>query len=286
MVMSRLSRREVQDYVEDTLGLARKEQKEKVFGYKANSNESFYVKSKREAYPVAVHPRWTGALRGGAVLGVDARVKPNFGSGYTSFPKARSPNGLQQHVACDVYVQDGAALRRLLTFIGVLPEPVSQRDSVDDIAEAVTKGEFAGLADTEREALVKARVGQGRFRSDLETAWGSSCAVTGISVGLLLRASHIKPWRHSDNRERLDADNGLLLVATLDAAFDAGLISFADDGEMLFSSELGSAPEDILGIASGAKLRVLPSSAQQAQLRYHRERLILGRIAKLCDEAQ
>lgn len=276
VVVSRFSRREVQNYVEGTLGLARNEQKDKVTGYRASTDEVFYVKSEPESYPVVVHPKWAVALRGGAVLGVDARMKPNFSSGYTSFPKARTLKGRQQHVACDVYVQDGAALRRLLTFIGILSAPLSQRDPVDDITEASTQGEFAGLSDTERKALVKARVGQGRFRSDLETAWGSSCAVTAISVGSLLRASHIKPWRQSDNRERLDAHNGLLLVATLDAAFDAGLISFADDGEMLFSSELGSVPEDTLGIAFGAKLRMAPSAAQQAYLHYHRERLMLG----------
>jgi predicted restriction endonuclease len=60
--------------------------------------------------------------------------------------------------------------------------------------------------------------------------------ITDIQIPALLRASHIKPWRMSDNSERLDPENGLLLVANLDAAFDAGLLSFTDTGRMLFSA--------------------------------------------------
>jgi putative restriction endonuclease len=47
--------------------------------------------------------------------------------------------------------------------------------------------------------------------------------------------------------ERLDAYNGLLLAAHLDAAFDAGLISFADDGAIL-SSQFTMEDRDALGI--------------------------------------
>lgn len=38
--------------------------------------------------------------------------------------------------------------------------------------------------------------------------------------------------------ERLDPDNGLPLTANIDALFDSGLISFDDDGWILFSSIL------------------------------------------------
>jgi putative restriction endonuclease len=70
--------------------------------------------------------------------------------------------------------------------------------------------------------------------------WKGRCAVTGTNVAALLRASHIKPWRVSDNGERLDPENGLLLVANLDAAFDARLVSFRDEGTILSSPNLGS----------------------------------------------
>jgi len=45
--------------------------------------------------------------------------------------------------------------------------------------------------ETTREALVKARVGQGRWRRDLDGTLAGKCAVTGLEVEALLRASHI-----------------------------------------------------------------------------------------------
>ncbi len=59
---------------------------------------------------------------------------------------------------------------------------------------------------------------------------------TESSTLVMLKASHIKPWKDSDNNERLDKFNGFLLSANLDAAFDAGLISFEDTGEIIISS--------------------------------------------------
>lgn len=84
---------------------------------------------------------------------------------------------------------------------------------------------------TTREALVQARVGQGRFRSDVASLWGKGevCALTGIDVPELLIASHIKPWRESSDDERLDACNGLLLATHVDKAFDRYLLSFRED---------------------------------------------------------
>jgi putative restriction endonuclease len=48
-------------------------------------------------------------------------------------------------------------------------------------------------------------------------------------------ASQIKPWTCSDNRERLDGQNGLLLTSHVDHLFDKGLTSFAVDGLLLIS---------------------------------------------------
>jgi hypothetical protein len=81
---------------------------------------------------------------------------------------------------------------------------------------------------TEREILAKARIGQGKFRSDVAAEWGKgeTCALTGIAVPEMLTASHVKPWRDSSDIERLDPANGLLLVAHADRLFDRYLLSF------------------------------------------------------------
>ncbi|MGD9538388.1 MAG: HNH endonuclease [Gammaproteobacteria bacterium] len=102
---------------------------------------------------------------------------------------------------------------------------------------------------TEAERLVIQRVGQDVFRDALMTYWGGRCAVTGVAEPRLLRASHIKPWaRCETDAERLDVYNGLLLAVHLDAAFDAGLVSFSDEGTILFSSQFAQEDRDALGI--------------------------------------
>jgi putative restriction endonuclease len=47
---------------------------------------------------------------------------------------------------------------------------------------------------TEAERLVIQRVGQDIFRRGLLEYWEGSCAISGLSITALLRASHIKPW--------------------------------------------------------------------------------------------
>jgi HNH endonuclease len=76
----------------------------------------------------------------------------------------------------------------------------------------------SNLDKTTKKALIDCRVGQGIFRENLITYWKARCAITGLSLTALLRASHIKPWRDSNNSERLDPFNGLLLSPSYDAA--------------------------------------------------------------------
>ncbi len=85
-------------------------------------------------------------------------------------------------------------------------------------------------AETTKEALIKARVGQGQFRTELLHRWNKQCCATGLQLTTLLRASHILSWSESDNKQRLDEFNGLLLSPAYDAAFDAYLITLRDDG--------------------------------------------------------
>ncbi len=63
------------------------------------------------------------------------------------------------------------------------------------------QNELVVLPETERESVIKARIGQGVFRKQLLEMW-DGCAVTGVKLPDLLRASHIKPWRYSTNAER------------------------------------------------------------------------------------
>jgi predicted restriction endonuclease len=83
------------------------------------------------------------------------------------------------------------------------------------------------------------RVGQEIFRKALMDYWNGTCPLTGITDPALLRASHIVPWAECETDSlRLDVYNGFLLSSLWDAVFDAGLISFKNDGTPLVSSAL------------------------------------------------
>lgn len=111
---------------------------------------------------------------------------------------------------------------------------------------------------TEVERLVKQRVGQDTFREALLDYWAGSCAVTGIDLPEILRASHAKPWADCDNdEERLDVFNGFLLCANLDALFDRGLISFDAAGQMICSPKLAPQQLSSLQLHAGLALRWL-----------------------------
>lgn len=131
------------------------------------------------------------------------------------------------------------------------------------------ENEYFKLPTKEREAVVKARVGQGYFRDLLLEYW-NSCAVTGCKENSVLRASHIKPWSKCDLQEAVDLFNGLLLSPNLDAAFDRGLISFDDEGRILISSLLQDVDAQFLGIFSSLYLRRI-DHRHKPYLDYHRE---------------
>lgn len=126
----------------------------------------------------------------------------------------------------------------------------------DDIATHAP--ELDPLPETEKEMVVKARVGQGKFRDELFSVW-RGCAVTGITLAELLRASHIKPWRNSTNSERLDRFNGLLLLPHYDHLFDRGFITFSTRGNLEISPAIERFDPDQLGISKGARLKKIDS---------------------------
>lgn len=76
---------------------------------------------------------------------------------------------------------------------------------------------------TEREAMLRIRVGQNFFRRRVLAAYEGRCCVTGLMASELLVASHIVPWSE-DVPRRLDVRNGLCLNALHDRAFDRGLM--------------------------------------------------------------
>lgn len=140
---------------------------------------------------------------------------------------------------------------------------------------AKTVAEELGLATattsaTEVERLVRQRVGQNIYRDSLMEYWRGACAVTGIAIPALLRASHAKPWAECvSDAERLNVFNGFLLCAHIDALFDRHLMTFDESGDAIFAAQIDLPMRSKLGIASPIRLRWLREE-HQPFLRYHR----------------
>lgn len=123
---------------------------------------------------------------------------------------------------------------------------------------------------TERESIVKARIGQGKFREQLLAKYGS-CIISGVDISKALVARHIKPWAVSSNEERISVNNGLLLSATYDRLFDSGLITFSKFGKLIISRFVSQENKQRLSINNG-QLYDLKSTAQMKTfLEYHND---------------
>ena len=138
--------------------------------------------------------------------------------------------------AADPYTGEYRLLR------GVEAPPVTLPDPFADIEDPALDPAFQDfveeLGETQREAMIKARVGQGPFRDALIHRWGG-CSVTTCGAHNLLIAGHIKPWsKCTTPAERLGAANGLLLTPNLDKLFDRGLITFDDRFRVRISPQL------------------------------------------------
>ncbi len=132
----------------------------------------------------------------------------------------------------------------------------------------------AGIVGTEVERMVRQRVGQNKFREAMLVYWGGACAVTGIAIPEVLRASHATPWAEcTSDAERLDVFNGFLLSANLDALFDRFLISFDEEGYLIVAPALTNVDLKLLGIGAKMKLRWV-NPLHQPYLAMHRCRLL------------
>ncbi len=126
------------------------------------------------------------------------------------------------------------------------------------------------ISETEKQQLVKARIGQGQFRDRLLSYW-RKCCLTGCDHQSILRASHIKPWRDCTNSERLDVFNGLLLVPNMDTLFDKGLISFSSNGEILVSHQLSENNQSALGLSEEMQIVLAPE--HEKYIAWHRDNI-------------
>uniref|UniRef100_UPI003FF0C3DB HNH endonuclease n=1 Tax=Segatella copri TaxID=165179 RepID=UPI003FF0C3DB len=126
---------------------------------------------------------------------------------------------------------------------------------------------------TEKDSIVKSRIGQGIFRKGLIEYW-HGCAISQCPLTWMLIASHIKPWRDADNQERLDPYNGLLLLPNYDKLFDLGYISFNSKGKIMYSRLLDKFDRETFGLTNNLHLVKLEEQHLK-YLKYHNDNCFL-----------
>ena len=161
----------------------------------------------------------------------------------------------------------GAEIASRLSKVNFEPEDMfTDGDSLDDLE---------GL-DVRRE--VKTRKGHTQWAKIVRAEYRHQCCLTGLEIPQVLRASHIVGWAE-DKKNRLNPENGLLLSATYDAAFDKHLISLDEDYRMIVSPVLRdhynseSAKEFFLSKEGRAISRPTKYSPDQVLLQKHRDKL-------------
>lgn len=125
----------------------------------------------------------------------------------------------------------------------------------------------------EKKQLIKARIGQGEYRTKL-LAECPFCPITLVSDDRLLIASHIKPWASSDDFEKTDPKNGLMLTPTFDRLFDRGFLSFTNDKKTILSPFLSNMTYSKLGISDNKIIPHLPIDGRETYLEYHRNEIL------------
>lgn len=215
-----------------------------------------------------------------------ARLRPDLPGKYS--PLTSDGNGLQS-----VYLTRVSPALASTLFALIGPEATRAADVGHEVSQAerdtpaperdidewerrveIDIATDVAIRETERTALIQARRGQGRFRDNVRTV-ERACRLTRVERMEHLIASHVRPWRDSNNDERLDGENGLLLTPTVDHLFDKGFISFEDSGQLIVSPVADPVSLSRMGIDHKRRVNVGSfSEGQRRHLDFHRENVL------------
>lgn len=161
----------------------------------------------------------------------------------------------------------------------IKPEDFSRNAELVDFPVSIFRQEDDAAVITEKYRFVKIRARQRFFRQEILKNYTYKCAITGLNIPEVLRASHITRWSE-DKKNRLNPSNGICLSATFDAAFDRHLISFDDNYCLVFGGSIKAYAGDAAfekhiapfeGQALNMPARFLPDPAL---LKKHRDSLV------------
>jgi hypothetical protein len=208
-------------------------------------------------------------------------------------PKRHSPIQANGHGNQGAYLAEIShdLAKRLLELadpllLGLISSSVVKEDSESTIADPVVLTEWedalqariaanGAIPETTRKALIQARRGQGKFKVNV-AQFEHECRITHVGNPTHLIASHIKPWRESNDDERLAGGNGFLLTPSIDHLFDRGFISFGDAGEVLISPVADTDSLSRMGVLCDRPLFAGRFNTDQRHfLDYHRKEIFL-----------
>lgn len=165
----------------------------------------------------------------------------------------------------------GSALKKFMAFIA--SGYSNNLDKIDsDVVEEINQN--VKISQTEKSAIIMSRIGQGLYRKNLIAYW-RGCSITDFKKIDLLVASHIKPWRDSDNSERVDYYNGLLLLPNYDKLFDKGYITFDSKGKVVISRCITDEEKDLLRLKGDFRLRKCENEHLK-YLKFHNDNCFIG----------
>ncbi len=188
-------------------------------------------------------------------------------------PIQKSGNGLQGVYLTELSSELGQVLlgianitpKWLLDMYGATYEPNSEYELNIELQARQLQGS------PEKIQIIKSRRGQGVFKANVRLI-ERQCRVTGVTNIRHLRASHIKPWSLSNDEEKIDGNNGLLLSPHIDHLFDSGFISFLKDGKIEVSKELNPDVLERWSISSNRNVGNF-TQRQQQFLEFHRSEI-------------
>lgn len=164
----------------------------------------------------------------------------------------------------EIIERTNGVLREKFQVVNSIPEEIIKQIE-NDLDSVIT------LDKTEKETIIKTRIGHSAFKKAL-LAIEKKCRICGITDERFLIASHIKPWSVSNNQERLDVNNGLLLCPNHDALFDKRYISFDETGKVMVKESLDDTTKILLNI--NETMRIKMNERQQFFMRWHREKFL------------
>lgn len=145
--------------------------------------------------------------------------------------------------------------------------------SEEDLIIEEMGNDSAEISSKIRKQLIDSRIGQGIYRKKLLEEC-PFCPFTFIDNESLLNASHIKPWKLSNNKEKTDPKNGFIFTPTYDRLFDLGFITFTNSKELQISNWISIKTRNQLGIKEGMTINDLPLCEERNKyLDYHRNNI-------------